>query len=205
MTVITAAYSEVHQHYAMACDTLHLSGYTKVHTSDDNHKMVQHKDNLIGFSGAVLNRLAVTAAIKEADVCFENVSLIYASMLRVHEILKTKHFLTPQATREEPFEDNDLRMLICNPHGIFCVGSDRNVLRHNDYWAVGAGMHYALGAMHSYTNDPDSATHIGDLVKRGVQAACAYSDSCALPVISKIEKIERSDDDEKKENQGGTT
>lgn len=203
MTVITAAHNG--KHYAMACDTMHVTGYTKINTVQGNHKIIQVGENIFGFAGVVANRLAVACILREITSkhvlsCVEG---IYILMLKVHELLRKDHFLTAQATHEEPFEDNDLSILICNPHGIFNVGRDRSAVKHDDYWALGSGMHYALGAMHSYTNDPDSATHLEEIATRGVEAACAYSDSCGGPIISKILKVERSDDGEKKENQGG--
>lgn len=192
----------MHGHYAMACDTLHISGYTKVRTVEGNRKIVQVGENLFGFAGAVINRLAVACVLRQIVpnhvlTCVEG---IYVLMLEVHRLLRKEHYLTPQATYEEPFEDNDLRMLICNPHGIFCVGSDRNVMQHDNYWAAGAGMHYALGAMHSCVLADDAATNIRQLVEHGVRAACVFSDSCALPFISNLQSVEKNIDAEKKEN-----
>jgi len=182
MTVITAAHYK--GEYAMACDSLHIMGYTKIHTVDENSKVIQIGGNLIGFAGSVINRQATACVLREilSKHVLSCVEGIYILMLDVHKKLKEEHFLTAQANYENPFEDNNSNILICNEHGIFRVDGERSVLKHEGHWAIGSGMHYALGAMHSYVNNPDSATHLDGIVERGVKAACEYSDSCQEPV-----------------------
>lgn len=176
MTIITAA--RQNEIYTMACDTMHNCGYTKIMAKDDNEKVVYAQESFIGFAGNVVNRLAITEAIKKTKACFESVKATYLSMLRIHKLLKSDYFLTSQATIDDPFEDSASSILICNKHGIFRVGSDNSVIRHDHFWAIGSGMHFGLGAMYSFINDPDSATNVVDIVWRGVEAAIEFSDSC---------------------------
>ena len=54
---------------------------------------------------------------------------------------------------ESPFGDLDASFLIANPNGIFSVACDMSVTEFQQYYAIGSGAPYALGAMHALYKD----------------------------------------------------
>ena len=74
---------------------------------------------------------------------------------------------------------------------IFRVAPDYSVLKHEDAWAIGSGMHYALGAIHSTLNGKyDDRINSLSIAKDGVLAAIAFCDGCGGDVYYKEGKIE---------------
>lgn len=70
---------------------------------------------------------------------------------------------------DSPFGDLDASFLVINPAGIFYVACDMSVTHFKQYYAVGSGAPYALGAMHTlYKPDADPER----IARRGVAAAC---------------------------------
>jgi ATP-dependent protease HslVU (ClpYQ) peptidase subunit len=59
-------------------------------------------------------------------------------------------FVNDQCTESDsPFGDLDASFLVVSAHGIFYVACDMSVTRFDNYYAVGSGAPYALGAMHT--------------------------------------------------------
>lgn len=50
---------------------------------------------------------------------------------------------------DSPFGDLDSSFLIVNPKGIFSVACDMSVTEFDQYYAIGSGSGYALGALHA--------------------------------------------------------
>ena len=184
MTIITAARKD--DKFAMASDTMHNAGYTKVMTKEQNAKIIEVQGSLIGFAGNVVHRQAVTQAFREIDINLSCASRVYKTMMVLHKHLKANYHLTQQATLDEPFEESGISMLICSKWGIFRVASDYSVLHHNDFWAIGSGMHYALGAMSVIDPRIGSLRHITEV---GVKAAKDFCDSCGGDTDSRVSEF----------------
>lgn len=76
---------------------------------------------------------------------------------------------------ESPFGDLDASFLIANPVGIFSVACDMSVTEFQQYYAIGSGAPYALGAMHTLykdTADPEM------VARKGTEAAMALDLYC---------------------------
>ncbi|HCO43651.1 hypothetical protein [Immundisolibacter sp.] len=84
-----------------------------------------------------------------------------------------------------PFGDLDASFLLANDGGIFYVSSDTSVTAFEQYYAVGSGAEFALGALHAlYDSDLDAEA----LARRACAAAMAFNlfcggeiDVCRLP------------------------
>lgn len=82
--------------------------------------------------------------------------------------------------KDSPFGDLDSAFLIVNHAGLFQVGGDMSVTRFNQYYAIGSGADYALGALHSlYDSDLDAR----EIARRGVEAAIAFDTKCGGEVL----------------------
>ena len=76
---------------------------------------------------------------------------------------------------DSPFGDLDASFLIINPRGIFSVACDMSVTEFSQYYAIGSGAPYALGAVHALL---DGARSAEALAKHAVEAACALDIYC---------------------------
>ncbi|HET7366489.1 MAG TPA: MFS transporter, partial [Burkholderiales bacterium] len=69
--------------------------------------------------------------------------------------------------------------LIANSKGIFGVYSMREVFEYTQFWAVGSGREFALGAMHALYGRLRSATAVA---KAGVEAGATFDKNSGLPM-----------------------
>jgi ATP-dependent HslUV protease subunit HslV len=81
-----------------------------------------------------------------------------------------------QAEEERsPFGDLYASFLLVNGGGIFYVSSDTSVTAFEQYYAVGSGAEFALGALHAlYDTDLDAET----IARRACAAAMAFNVYC---------------------------
>jgi ATP-dependent protease HslVU (ClpYQ) peptidase subunit len=76
---------------------------------------------------------------------------------------------------DSPFGDLDASFLIASPAGIFSVACDMSVTKFEQYYAIGSGAPYALGAIHTlYRSEGDAL----GFASRGVEAAMALDIYC---------------------------
>jgi ATP-dependent HslUV protease subunit HslV len=82
-------------------------------------------------------------------------------------------FVNDQCSESDsPFGDLDASFLIAAPSGIFYVACDMSVTEFEQYYAVGSGAGYALGAMHALYNPKSD----GEAVARKAVAAASSLD-----------------------------
>jgi ATP-dependent protease HslVU (ClpYQ) peptidase subunit len=82
---------------------------------------------------------------------------------------------------ESPFGDLDASFLIANQNGIFSVACDMSVTQFEQYYAIGSGAPYGLGAMHAlYREDADPEP----IARKGVDAAIALDLYCGGAVTT---------------------
>lgn len=114
------------------------------------------------------------------QLCFDDRKAIYRSSLLIHKILKDEYFLRAQDPKSQrSVEASHIHMLISNPRGIYELTSNRTVIEYEQFWAIGSGNRFALGAMQAiYNRYKDAET----IAKMGIEAACAFDNACALPM-----------------------
>jgi ATP-dependent protease HslVU (ClpYQ) peptidase subunit len=76
---------------------------------------------------------------------------------------------------DSPFGDLDASFLVASEGGIFYVACDMSVTEFDQYYAVGSGAAYALGAMHALYGTRISAEAVA---RRAVTAASALDIYC---------------------------
>ena len=70
-------------------------------------------------------------------------------------------------------------MVIANATGIYGLYSYREVFEFKEFWAIGSGRSFALGAMHASW---DKAKTARELATIGVHAGCEFDKNSAGPV-----------------------
>jgi ATP-dependent protease HslVU (ClpYQ) peptidase subunit len=82
---------------------------------------------------------------------------------------------------DSPFGDLDASFLIASPEGIFSVACDMSVTQFEQYYAIGSGAPYALGAIYAlYKADGDALK----IAERGVEAGMALDIYCGGKVTA---------------------
>ena len=70
-------------------------------------------------------------------------------------------------------------MLLANASGIYGIYSYREVFEFKQFWSIGSGRSFALGAMHALY---DKARIAREVAEAGVAAACEFDRNSAGPV-----------------------
>ena len=82
---------------------------------------------------------------------------------------------------ESPFGDLDASFLIASPNGIFSVACDMSVTEFQQYYAIGSGAPYALGATHAlYKENADAEV----IARKAAEAAMALDLYCGGTVTA---------------------
>ena len=168
---------------AIAADTLTSAGSKKFsHKYKSNsQKFFEYNGTYIGSVGSAMSKIMLKHLLdsQEEEFKFDSLENIYSSMLKIHKILKEEYYLLSKPKTDVPVESSRVHLLFANKFGIFEVSGDRHIANLTKFWAIGSGENYALGAMHTVYNSDLSALEIA---KIGVDAACEFDKSCALPM-----------------------
>jgi ATP-dependent protease HslVU (ClpYQ) peptidase subunit len=98
------------------------------------------------------------------------------------ELHERYSFVNDQRHDEDsPFGDLDASFLIINPSGIYSVACDMSVTPFEQYYAIGSGASYALGAMHALYRGKVDAERVA---QRAVEAAMELDIYCGGEVVS---------------------
>ena len=161
MTTLVAV--RKHDEIAIAADSLTTFGDTRLSAQFDRSydKIVQHRGNFVGLCGSAAHQLVFQNMLaKNPDLDFSNKAAIFDTFSKLHPILKEQHFLNPKEEEDDPYESTQVTALIANENGIFGVYSMREVFEYTQYWAIGSGREFALGAMYAQYSRLKSAAAV---------------------------------------------
>jgi len=167
---------------AIAADSLTTFGDTKLAALHDRtyDKIVRHRDTYIGLCGSAAHQLVFESLLaKHGDFDFSHKAAIFETFRKLHPILKEQHYLNPKEEEDDPYESTQVTALVANEHGIFGVYSMREVFEYSQYWAVGSGREFALGAMYAQYPKLRSAVAIA---RAGVEAGATFDRNSGLPM-----------------------
>jgi ATP-dependent HslUV protease, peptidase subunit HslV len=167
---------------AIAADSLTTFGDTRLSAAFDQtyDKIVRYRGTYVGLCGSAAHQLVFESLLaKHGDLDFSTKSTIFETFRKLHPILKEQHFLNPREEEDDPYESTQITALIANEHGIFGVYSMREVFEYTQYWAVGSGREFALGAMYAQYGRLKSAAAVARL---GVEAGATFDKNSALPM-----------------------
>ena len=180
MTTIVAV--RKNGYVAIAADTLTTFGNTRLHASQDaSHDKILHiGDSFIGVCGSAAHHLVLSSLLaKTPEVKLNSKEAIFETFRKLHPILKEECFLNPKEDEEDPYESSQITALIANTSGIFAIYSMREVFEYTQYWAIGSGHEFALGAMHQAYTRCDNAT---DIARAGVETGIAFDKNSDAPI-----------------------
>lgn len=148
-------------------------------------KLFEVNDSIVGLVGWSAIEVIVEHLLRHETKLFRLHSRaeITDTLHKLHDKMKTDHYLETFEDRNQPVESSQLDALIINPRGLFMIGSYREVNEFKTFWAIGSGRNLALGAMHALHAGRCSARTI---VEAGVRAAAEFNDGCALPLESGV-------------------
>src|SRR5437763_5022905 len=115
------------------------------------------------------------------DLRFDSRKHIFETYLNLHQILKDKFHLNPDAAEDVAYQSSQIDALIANQHGIFGMFEFREVHEFEKFWAIGSGKAYALGAMYAAYDKLEDPNEIASI---GVKASCEFDNACELPLIT---------------------
>lgn len=104
---------------------------------------------------------------------------VFDTFTKLHPVLKESFFLQTKEDDNDPYESSQLSALIVNATGIYGIYSYREVFEFREFWAIGSGRSFALGAMHATWGKAKTAREVA---LAGVHAGCEFDKNSGGPV-----------------------
>ncbi len=167
---------------AIAADTLTTFGNTRLSSAmDSSHdKILRIGESYIGVCGSAAHHLVLANLLaKTPDVQLNSKEAIFETFRKLHPVLKEECFLNPKEDEEDPYESSQITALIINTSGMYGIFSMREVFEYTQFWAIGSGHEFALGAMQYAYPRLDSAA---DIARAGVDAGIAFDKNSDSPI-----------------------
>lgn len=180
----------------IAADCLSVFGGLRV--SPENHRA--EKIRKVGASylattgwGLYDNILDHFLASKKKLPALSDKNSIFSFFIKLWKELHDRyHMVNDQAAEEEksPFGDIDATFMVINPDGIFQISCDLSITEFTQYYAIGSGSDFALGALHVLydVEGCDAET----LARRAVEAAIAFNVNCGGEIVTRKVKARES-------------
>lgn len=170
----------------IAADTLVTFGDTRLSNAQEDNRKVFEVDgaegrSLFAASGSVAHFPALRhalAAIGKDGLRLRSRDEIYRTFTKVHPLLKESFFLQTKEEEHDPYESSQFSLLLANATGIYGVYSYREVFEFKQFWSIGSGRSFALGAMHAVYAKARSAREVADA---GIAAGCEFDRNSAGP------------------------
>ena len=171
---------------AIASDTLVTFGDTRLpHRYEDNAKIfrvdTQAGSSYIGMAGTVAHFPVLRKAL--ASMPREILQLgskdeVFDTFIKLHPYLKENFFLQTKEEDSDPYESSQFSVVIANATGIYGLYSYREVFEFKEFWGIGSGRSFALGAMHAAYGKAKTAREV---VEAGMAAGCEFDRNSAGP------------------------
>ncbi len=173
---------------AMASDSLVTFGDTRLsHRFEANEKIFTVPavggPCLVGTAGTVAHFPALRKALMalpKGEMKLHSKDDVYDTFLKLHPILKDQFFLQTKEEDADPYESMQFSVLLANSAGLFGLYSYREVFEFKEFWGVGSGRSFALGAMQAVFEKTKTAKEIAEI---GIVAGCEFDKNSAPPVV----------------------
>ena len=168
----------------IAADALVTFGDTRLaHRFEDNSKIFKVDapagPTYVGMAGTVAHfpvlRKALHALPREQQ-CFGSRDEVFETFTRLHPLLKESFFLQTKEDDNDPYESSQFSVLLANATGIYGLYSYREVFEFKEFWGVGSGRGFALGAMHATYAKARTAREVA---LAGLAAGCEFDRNSA--------------------------
>ena len=171
---------------AIAADTLVTFGDTRLgNRFEDNTKVFKIETDsgpsYVGMAGTVAHfpvlRKAMGSMPREIlRLCSKDD--VFDTFTKLHPYLKDNFFLQTKEEDSDPYESSQFSVVIANASGIYGLYSYREVFEFKEFWGIGSGRSFALGAMHSVYARAKTAREVAEA---GIAAGCEFDRNSALP------------------------
>lgn len=172
---------------AIAADTLVTFGDTSLtHRFEANSKIFKVDTpaglSYVGMAGTVAHfpvlRKAMAALPKE-QLKLGSRDEVFDTFVKLHPLLKETFFLQTKEDDNDPYESSQFTVVIANASGIYGLYSYREVFEFKEFWGIGSGRSFALGAMHAAWDKSKTAREVA---MAGLSAGCEFDKNSAGPV-----------------------
>ena len=171
---------------AIAADTLVTFGDTRLtHRLEANTKIfrvdTEAGPSYIGMAGTVAHFPVLRKAL--ATMPREILQLgskdeVFDTFTKLHPYLKENFFLQTKEEDSDPYESSQFSVVIANASGIYGLYSYREVFEFKEFWGIGSGRSFALGAMHAAYAKAKTAREVA---VAGLAAGCEFDRNSAGP------------------------
>ena len=114
---------------------------------------------------------------------------MFDTFTKLHPYLKENFFLQTKEEDSDPYESSQFSVVIANATGIYGLYSYREVFEFKEFWGIGSGRSFALGAMHAIYGKAKTAR---EMAEAGIAAGCEFDRNSAAPVRRVHHQNERS-------------
>ena len=172
---------------AIAADTLVTFGDTRLSSRFEANSKLFKVDtttgpSYVGIAGTVAHfpvlRKAMLALPKK-ELLLGSKDEVFDTFTKLHPILKETFFLQTKEDDNDPYESSQFSVVVANATGIYGLYSYREVFEFNEFWGIGSGRSFALGAMYVAWDKAKTAREIASI---GVQAGCEFDKSSGGPI-----------------------
>ena len=171
----------------IAADTLVTFGDTSLpHRFEANSKVFKVDTpqgiSYVGMAGTVAHFPALRkamATLPKEELKFGSRDEVYDTFLKLHPVLKETFFLQTKEDDNDPYESSQFTVVIANACGIFGLYSYREVFEFKEFWGIGSGRSFALGAMHAVWEKSKTAREVA---VAGMNAGCEFDKNSAGPI-----------------------
>ena len=172
---------------AIAADTLVTFGDTRLSNRFEANSKLFKVDttagpSYVGIAGTVAHfpvlRKAMLALPKK-ELLLGSKDEVFDTFTKLHPMLKETFFLQTKEDDNDPYESSQFSVVVANATGIYGLYSYREVFEFNEFWGIGSGRSFALGAMYVAWDRAKTAREIASI---GVQAGCEFDKSSGGPI-----------------------
>ena len=172
---------------AIGADSLVTFGDTRLGPRFEANSKILKMDTpagptFVGASGTVAHfpvlRKALTSLPKD-QLLLGSKDEVFDTFIKLHPMLKETFFLQTKEDDNDPYESSQFSVLIANATGIYGLYSYREVFEFKEFWGIGSGRSFALGAMHAAWDKSKTAREVAIA---GMNAGCEFDKNSAGPV-----------------------
>jgi ATP-dependent protease HslVU (ClpYQ) peptidase subunit len=171
----------------MAAESLVTFGDTRLpHRFEANSKIFKVETpagiSHVGMAGTVAHFPALRKAmlaLPKVELKLSSKDEIYDTFLKLHPLLKETFFLQTKEDDNDPYESMQFTVVIANASGIYGLYSYREIFEFKEFWAIGSGRGFALGAMHAVWGSAKTAKEVA---LAGMYAGCEFDKNSGGPI-----------------------
>lgn len=158
-----------------------LTTFGGLHVSQDNYSSIKIRkigNAYVAMSGYSIYKNILDDYLKDRKALKLNTKKeIYKFILKFWKELKDNYaFVNNQSGKKsQPFADLNSMFLVLNKNGIYTISGNMTVTRFKQYYAIGSGSDYSLGALHALYDTDLSAKAIA---RKAVGASITFDPWC---------------------------